>query len=128
MQPPIVRKKNAAMHNLMTAAAQDDDGDDELDEMPNMTPPKSLPVDADAGQKAAPPQGLMPGLIPPPGEPLNEEQRQLLREYRREVRDTRVDRFLNDPEGTIKIFFSGYYRDRSMARYVHRQPLTLFVC
>ena len=63
---------------------------------------------------SAPPTATR-GAIPPPGHPLTDEQRAHLREYRREVRDTRMDRFLNDPEKAIKIFFSGYYRDRGMS-------------
>ncbi|KAI0677197.1 hypothetical protein C8Q78DRAFT_1073923 [Trametes maxima] len=113
MQPPASRKKHAAMRDALAAMAEapaDDDDDDE-DEMPNARPPKAARVVVTNDEEGSPAQ-------PPPNasKPVfTEEQRQQRREYFREVRDTRMDRFLNDPEKTVKIFLSGYYRDRGLS-------------
>ena len=116
LQPPVIRKKNAAMRHLMAQQREEDeDEDEEFEEMANVGPPKMRTVGVTTGEGGSgAPQGAAPHP-PPSGQVWTEEQRQQRREYYREVRDTRMDRFLNDPEKTIKIFFSGYYRDRGIS-------------
>ncbi|KAI0355343.1 hypothetical protein OH77DRAFT_1496072 [Trametes cingulata] len=113
MQPPASRKKNAQMRDALAAMAEppaDDEDDEEEDEMPNARPPKEANVvvaNDEGAPRAVPPSQPKPGVT--------EEQRQQRREYYREVRDTKMDRFLNDPETAVKIFLSGYFRDRGMS-------------
>ncbi|KAI0371610.1 hypothetical protein BV20DRAFT_941736 [Pilatotrama ljubarskyi] len=112
MQPPASRK-NAQMRDALEAMAEapaDEEDDEEEDEMPSARPPKEANVVA-ANDEGA------PRTLPPTGPKpwVTEEQRQQRREYYREVRDTKMDRFLNDPETAVKIFLSGYYRDRGMS-------------
>ncbi|KAI0638537.1 hypothetical protein C8Q77DRAFT_439030 [Trametes polyzona] len=113
LQNPVSRKKKAAIRDALSAMAEApaDDDDDEEDEMPNARPPKEANVVV-TNDEDVPAQQLPPGQ-PKPG--VTEEQRQQRREYYREVRDTKMDRFLNDPETAVKIFLSGYYRDRGMS-------------
>ncbi|KAI0737732.1 hypothetical protein C8Q80DRAFT_1114829 [Daedaleopsis nitida] len=91
----------------------EDDGDEE-DEMPNAGPPKerTIPVVESTPMDAA-------TVLPKPNvaahsPELTQEEREHRREYFLEVRDTKTDRFLNDPENCIKIFLSGYFRDRGL--------------
>ncbi|KAI0775885.1 hypothetical protein BD413DRAFT_602425 [Trametes elegans] len=115
LQPPASRKKNAAMRDALAALAEApaDSDDDEEDEMPNARPPKeaNVVVINDEGH-TGPSTAKQPA--PGPRSGFSEQQRQQRREYYREVRDTKMDRFLNDPETAVKIFLSGYYRDRGM--------------
>ncbi|KAI0650384.1 hypothetical protein C8Q79DRAFT_998242 [Trametes meyenii] len=114
MQPPASRKKHAAMRDAFAAMAEapaDDDDDDDEDEMPNARPPKAARVVVTNDE-----EGSRAQTAPTASKPrFTEEQHQQRREYFREVRDTRMDRFLNDPEKTVKIFLSGYYRDRGLS-------------
>ena len=86
-----------------------DDGDDEgLDEIPNTCLLKEATITV-AQSKEIP--VALSG--PAAGGPVRtEEERQHRREYFREVRDTKMDRFLNDPENVVKVFFSNYASDR----------------
>ena len=90
-------------------AGTDDDGDDEeLDEIPNARLPKEATITvAQSEEIPAAPSGPTAG-----GPVRTEEERQHRREYFREVRDTKMDRFLNDPENVVKVFFSNYASDR----------------
>ncbi|KAH9854986.1 hypothetical protein C2E23DRAFT_867081 [Lenzites betulinus] len=114
MQHPASRKKNAAFREALAAtgeAAAEADDDDDEDEMANVRPPKETNVVVAEGEDAS-------GQRIPPPEPkpgVTEEQRQQRRDYYRELRDTKMDRFLNDPEAAVKIFLTGYYRDRGMS-------------
>ncbi|KAI9000675.1 hypothetical protein BD414DRAFT_472396 [Trametes punicea] len=115
MQPPASRKKNAAIRDALAAMAEapaDDDDDDDEDEMPETRPPQEASVLVTNDEGADVSAIHAPLTQPKPG--FTEEERQQRREYYREVRDTKIDRFLNDPETAVKIFFSGYYRDRGM--------------
>ena len=108
--PPAARKKG-----LPNVPDPGDDGDDD-DELPEVSSPKERTITVVDGDQAS---GSAPTRIPSndsrfPPSPLTDEQREQRREYYREVRDTRKDRFLNDPESCTKIFFSGFYRDRGM--------------
>ncbi|KAI0832784.1 hypothetical protein BC628DRAFT_1407181 [Trametes gibbosa] len=113
MQHPASRKKTAAIRDALAAAAEAPtaDDEDEEDEMPNARPPKEASIVVAEGENA-PAQRIQPSE-PKPG--VTEEVRELRREYYREVRDTKMDRFLNDPEAAVKIFLTGYYRDRGMS-------------
>ncbi|KAH9899498.1 hypothetical protein C8Q73DRAFT_638885 [Cubamyces lactineus] len=114
LQTPASRKKTAAIRNALAAMAEapaDDDEDDDEDEMPNARPPKEANVLVTNEENASSAQVPLPQT----NSTYTEEQRQQRREYFREVRDTKMDRFLNDPENAVKIFFSGYYRDRGMS-------------
>ena len=133
---PADRRKTAALRNLAAAQAAAGGGDSEDDEefdMPNLRPP-SRPAaattatnqgdgDGEGGGEGDPATAATRPL-PPPGTPMTAEQRDKLREYRREVRETRTDRFLNNPEETISIFFSGYYRDRGMSGCAPSFPIS----
>ncbi|RPD66786.1 hypothetical protein L226DRAFT_476665 [Lentinus tigrinus ALCF2SS1-7] len=108
VQPPAARKKIAAINQAMAAQqeAYDDDVDGE-DEMPNASAPKERTVligDQNESRNAS---------NPLPSSTAEESQKRS--EYYREVRNEKSDRFLNDAEKCIKIFLSGYYRDRGMA-------------
>ncbi|TBU22294.1 hypothetical protein BD311DRAFT_154038 [Dichomitus squalens] len=103
IQPLSARKKNAAAQQTTA-----DDGDEELDEMPNARLPKEATIAV--AKSADIPAG--PDVLPASGPARTEEERQHRREYFREVRDTRMDRFLNDPEDVVKVFFSNYASDR----------------
>ncbi|OSD04489.1 hypothetical protein PYCCODRAFT_1364032 [Trametes coccinea BRFM310] len=127
MAPPATRKKNSQMRDALAAMAEagDDDDDDEEEEMPATRPPKKADVvvtnDDNIPAKAAP-------AVQPSKPFFTEEQREQRREYFREVRDTKADRFLNDPETAVKIFLSGYYRDRGMIfseKYCRDGPILL---
>ncbi|PIL37479.1 hypothetical protein GSI_01173 [Ganoderma sinense ZZ0214-1] len=129
VQPTAVRKKNAAMRALaaqQAAAAEDDDDDDELDEMPNASLPKrEATINVRTGGADDP---AAPGQSAKPTGQYTEEERQHRREYFREVRDTRMDRFLNDPENVVKVFFSNYASDRgdlSSEKFCNNAPLLI---
>ena len=105
-----MRKKNTASHAMAAQqAGTDDDGDDEeLDEIPNARLPKEATITvAQSEEIPVAPSGPAAG-----GPVRTEEERQHRREYFREVRDTKMDRFLNDPENVVKVFFSNYASDR----------------
>ena len=112
-----MRKKNAAMRALaaqQAAAAEDEEDDDELDEMPNASLPKretTINVST-SGADVPAANGSSASLT----SQYSEEERQHRREYFREVRDTKMDRFLNDPENVVKVFFSNYASDRGDLR------------
>ncbi|KAI0329570.1 hypothetical protein GY45DRAFT_1252684 [Cubamyces sp. BRFM 1775] len=114
LQSPASRKKTAAIKNALAAmdeAPAEDDEDEDEDEMPNARLPKETNVLVTNEENVSSSQGPLLRT----NSTYTEEQRQQRREYFREVRDTKMDRFLNDPENAVKIFFSGYYRDRGMA-------------
>ncbi|KAI0722278.1 hypothetical protein C8T65DRAFT_704801 [Cerioporus squamosus] len=109
IQPPAVRKKNAAINQAMAQQQeQHDEEEEEEDEMPNAGPPKerTVMVGDENSPRSAP--------NPLPSSSMTEEDRQMKREYYREVRNEKSDRFLNDAEKCVKIFLSGYYRDRGL--------------
>ena len=123
IQPFSARKKNAAQRALdaqQTAAAADDDED--LDEMPNAR----LPKESEATTMISDPANS--ASASPPEPPLSDEQRQHRREYFREVRDTKMDRFLNDPENVVKVFFSNYASDRGDIRCALPLSLRAPIC
>lgn len=125
MQPPATRKKNSAMRDAFAAMAEapGDDDDDDDEEMPATRPPKEASVlvsnDEDAPRPPLPPSQPKPGVT--------EEQKQQRREYYREVRDQKMDRFLNDPEKAVKIFLSGYYRDRGLSLCVSHPHIPILL-
>ncbi|KAI9064890.1 hypothetical protein FKP32DRAFT_1591102 [Trametes sanguinea] len=129
MQPPATRKKNSQIRDALAAMAEagDDDDDEEEEEMPATRPPKTADVVVTNEEQA--PANSVPATQTQTSKPFfTEEQRQQRREYFREVRDTRSDRFLNDPEQAVKIFLSGYYRDRGMIfseKYCRDGPILL---
>ena len=107
VQPPAVRRAQAALNQAMAAQAEHDDDDDE-DEMPNAGSSKERTIlIGDQSMPDAP-------YPPPPSSTMTEEERQQRREYYHEVRNVKSDRFLNDAESCVKIFLSGYYRDRGL--------------
>ncbi|CDO69572.1 hypothetical protein BN946_scf184759.g12 [Trametes cinnabarina] len=118
LQPPASRKKNAQIRDALAAmgeAPEDDADDDEgEEEMPPTRPPKQAEVVVTNDENARPVAPTTQPASKPFFSEFSEEERQQRREYFREVRDTRMDRFLNDPETAVKIFLSGYYRDRGM--------------
>nr|VWP00877.1 Chitinase [Ganoderma boninense] len=129
VQPTAGRKKNAAVRALaaqQAAAAEDDEDDDELDEMPNVSLPKreaTINVRTGGVDDAG-----APGASANPTSQYSEEERQHRREYFREVRETRIDRFLNDPENVVKVFFSNYASDRgdlSSEKFCNNAPLLI---
>ncbi|KAI1796038.1 hypothetical protein LXA43DRAFT_1079656 [Ganoderma leucocontextum] len=129
VQPIAVRKKNAAMRALAAqqAAAVDDDADDEeLDDMPNASlPKKETTINVATGGADVP---AAPGQGANATGQFSEEQRQHRREYFREVRDTKMDRFLNDPENVVKVFFSNYASDRgdlSSEKFCNNAPILI---
>lgn len=126
MQAPATRKKNSAMRDAFAAMAEapGDDDDDDDEEMPATRPPTEASVlvsnDEGASPRSLPPSQPRPGVT--------EEQRQRRREYYREVRDQKMDRFMNDPEKAVKIFLSGYYRDRGLSLCVSHARITQRSC
>ena len=117
VQPTAVRKKNAAMRALAAqqaaVAAEDEEDDGELDEMPNASLPKR---ETNINVRTGPDDPSASGSSANPTGQYSEEERQHRREYFREVRDTKMDRFLNDPENVVKVFFSNYASDRGDLR------------
>ncbi len=107
IQPPAVRKMNAAMNHAM-AQQQEQNDEEEEEEMPNAGPPKERTILV--GDEQSPRNA--PNPLPPSS--MTEEDREKKREYYREVRNEKSDRFLNDAEQCIRIFLSGYFRDRGL--------------
>ncbi|TFK92856.1 hypothetical protein K466DRAFT_479718 [Polyporus arcularius HHB13444] len=107
IQPPAVRKMNAAMNHAM-AQQQEQNDEEEEEEMPNAGLPKERTILV--GDEQSPRNA--PNPLPPTS--MTEEDRQMKREYYREVRNEKSDRFLNDAEQCIRIFLSGYFRDRGL--------------
>lgn len=55
-----------------------------------------------------------------------DEQALTLEEMKREAKEARMDLFFNDPELSVKIFFSAHYREKGLIWYVIRfhRPFT----
>ncbi|KAI0758057.1 hypothetical protein C8Q74DRAFT_1373105 [Fomes fomentarius] len=109
MDTPIARKFKAHARKEQEEALQDEREDGELDELPNVPQPSQQQRAVTVVDDPMPPQ-----MTSFPPSPLTDEQKQQRREYFRELRDTRMDWFLNAPEPDVKIFFSGYYREIGM--------------